>query len=164
MSIDQRLHHAGRDIREMSIEPPPFDSLGSGRSTGAGRSRTGRALGAVAVAVLLLGGAVLAGVAVIGDGAPQSDAASAPVGRASGPSLTLLPPGPLQPTAAEELQLIASLSDSRPRIQPVGIEVNAVSRPRQLTALEERRLIASAVAGIDRRGEVDHPVIPEVVV
>lgn len=114
MTIDRRLHHAARELREVPIEVPPLSGLPH-RSASRNGSRRPRL--AVLAAPMLF---VVGGLLTVGElqrqepDSPHSDIPAAPTVVDAGP----IPQGgpgddPNAPSARDELQLIAGILDGR---------------------------------------------------
>lgn len=112
MSIERRLHHAARELREVPIEVPPLRGVPRVPTPrhGARRPR----LAALAAPLLFVGGGVLA-VGVLQRQVPEpphSDIPAAPAVVDAGPvSQPGAGDGPSTPSVRDELQLIAGILD-----------------------------------------------------
>lgn len=113
MSLDRRLHHAARDLREVAIEPPPFEHVL------AGRVRVRRMPSLVAPMLFVLGGLVVASGVTGGLAQPDErnvpDQTDLPVATdpSSAPDVQQFSaPAPI--SALDEMLLIADLAPATP--------------------------------------------------
>ncbi len=129
MNLDQRLHHAARELRELRIEPPP---LGSAAMPTARSTPLRRVPALVAPMLFVLGGLVV----VAGGLRPDTVRFEQPM-----PSpTTVLSPAPDTDVAEGDNTPAGRTSVGR---TPVG------SAPVGTTPAEELRMIAELVAEVD---------------
>lgn len=108
MNIDQRLHHAARELREVAIEPPP---LGTGRSLGARTGTLRRIPALVAPVLFAVGGLVMVAGGLRPD-PPALDGPASPTRPVEATTPGGAPVGAAVEAPAtpdEELRIIASL-------------------------------------------------------
>jgi len=111
MTVERRLHHAARELREVSIDVPELGELAPDARPVVGRSR----LAALAAPMLFVAGGVLA-VGVMQREAPEAPHLDIPAATAVvGPRPTRPETGVATPSVHEELRMIAGLLDDRPQ-------------------------------------------------